>query len=226
MTGLFLPIFLGNAGYAFNESALPGKIIVLLLFISSIGVWYLMASKFHQLIIARRSSERFIALFRDKPTPFSEGTRVPLSPLNTLYEESCKAISDEKSDTLSDHQLELVRAVMDRTMADEALQLEGGMGLLATAVSSAPFLGLLGTVWGVMDAFGAMAETGAATLSAVAPGIAGALLTTVIGLLVALPSAIGYNLLTSRIRHLGVQMDNFSQEFMIAVQLHFGRSDD
>ena len=92
------------------------------------------------------------------------------------------------------------------------------MGTVANAVSTCPFLGLLGTVWGVMDAFGGMAVSGAATLSAVAPGISGALLTTIVGLLVAIPSAIGYNVLTNRIRKLHVQMDNFAQEFMSAVQ--------
>jgi biopolymer transport protein ExbB/TolQ len=95
------------------------------------------------------------------------------------------------------------------------------MGVLATAVSACPFLGLLGTVWGVMDAFGGMATSGAAMLSAVAPGISGALLTTVVGLIVALPSSIGYNMLTSRIRRLAVQMDNFSQEFVASVQQHY-----
>jgi biopolymer transport protein ExbB/TolQ len=95
------------------------------------------------------------------------------------------------------------------------------MGLLATAVSTGPFLGLLGTVWGVMDSFGAMANAGSAMLSAVAPGIAGALLTTVIGLLIALPSSIGYNMLTTRIRQLAVLMDNFSQEFGSDVQKQY-----
>lgn len=92
------------------------------------------------------------------------------------------------------------------------------MGMLATAVSAAPFLGLLGTVWGVMDAFSGMAQSGSAALSAVAPGISGALLTTIIGLLVALPSMIGYNGLSSRIRRLAVEMDNFAQEFITAIQ--------
>ena len=96
------------------------------------------------------------------------------------------------------------------------------MGFLATAVSSAPLLGLLGTVWGVMESFGGMAITGAPTLAAVAPGISGALLTTVVGLLVALPSAIGFNWITNRIRSLCVQMDNFAQEFTADVQRHLG----
>jgi biopolymer transport protein TolQ len=225
MNGLMMPIFMGNVSFAFNESALPGKMIVLLLFISSVGVWYVMATKIVQLSRARRGSDRFLALFRRKQNPFEEGRRIPESPLNTLYEAGCEAIAAQGSPPLTAYQVEAVRAVVDRTMADEALLLEDGMGLLATAVSACPFLGLLGTVWGVMDAFGGMAASGAATLSAVAPGIAGALLTTVVGLLVALPSAIGYNLLTTRIRRLAVQMDNFAQEFGTAVQQHFGATE-
>ena len=119
---------------------------------------------------------------------------------------------------LSLNQLETVRSVVDRNLADEVLLLEDQMGLLATAVSAAPFLGLLGTVWGVMDAFAGMALAGNAALSAVAPGISGALLTTIIGLIVALPSMIGYNLLSAEIRRISVQMDNFAQEFIPGIQ--------
>jgi biopolymer transport protein TolQ len=225
MNGLMLPLFLGNVTDVFNQSALPGKLIVLLLFISSVGVWYVMASKIVQLSHARKGSARFLDLFRQKSNPFDQGQRIPESPLNTLYEAGCEAISKQGPQPLSSHQVESVQAVIDRTLADEALLLEDGMGLLATAVSACPFLGLLGTVWGVMDAFMGMASSGAATLSAVAPGIAGALLTTVVGLLVALPSAIGYNLLTSRIRRMAVQMDNFSQELGTAIQQHFGATE-
>ena len=225
MNGLMLPLFLGNVTQMFNQSALPGKLIVLILFISSVGVWYVMASKMIQLSRASKGSERFIALFRQKTNPFEQGRRIPESPLNTLYEAGCEAISTQGTPPLTAYQVEAVRAVVDRTMADEALLLEDGMGLLATAVTACPFLGLLGTVWGVMDAFGGMASSGAATLSAVAPGIAGALLTTVVGLVVALPSSIGYNMLTSRIRRLAVQMDNFAQEFGTAAQQHFGTTE-
>ncbi|MBL7016520.1 MAG: MotA/TolQ/ExbB proton channel family protein [Kiritimatiellales bacterium] len=225
MNGLMLPLFLGNVTQMFNQSALPGKLIVMILFISSVGVWYVMASKMIQLSRARKGSERFIALFRQKTNPFEQGRRIPESPLNTLYEAGCEAISAQGNPPLAAYQVEAVRAVVDRTMADEALLLEDGMGLLATAVTACPFLGLLGTVWGVMDAFGGMASSGAATLSAVAPGIAGALLTTVVGLVVALPSSIGYNMLTSRIRRLAVQMDNFAQEFGTAAQQHFGTTE-
>lgn len=222
MNGLMMPLFLGTVTEMFNQSSLPGKLIVLLLFISSAGVWYVMATKMIQVKRASRGSDLFLELFRKKSNPFEQGRRIPESPLNTLYEAGCEAISAQGEPPLNAHQTETIQAVVDRTMADEVLLLEDGMGLLATAVSACPFLGLLGTVWGVMDSFGGMAASGAATLSAVAPGIAGALLTTVVGLLVALPSSIGYNMLTTRIRRLSVQMDNFAQEFGASVQQHFG----
>ncbi|MDK2857128.1 MAG: biopolymer transport protein TolQ [Verrucomicrobiota bacterium] len=244
MNGLLLPILTtGAVSFAFSQSTLSGKVIVLILFASSIGAWTVMITKFIQLSLARRSSERFLNDFRIERQPsglFVKQTRFPQSPLHALYEAGCKAMSNEFSliginpddlfrgalDTgeyrrLEAHQIEAIRIVVDRTMADEALKLEDRMGVLATAVSACPFLGLLGTVWGVMDAFGGMATSGAAMLSAVAPGISGALLTTVVGLIVALPSSIGYNMLTSRIRRLAVQMDNFSQEFVASVQQHY-----
>ncbi len=93
------------------------------------------------------------------------------------------------------------------------------MPLLAISVTAAPFLGLLGTVWGVLVAFTRMTTNlGGALLGAVAPGIAGALLTTVVGLLVALPSAIGYNLLVADIKRMCVEMDNFADELVADLQ--------
>jgi biopolymer transport protein ExbB/TolQ len=86
------------------------------------------------------------------------------------------------------------------------------MILLATAVSGAPFLGLLGTVWGVMDTFSGVAMAGSANLQAMAPGVSGALITTVTGLLVAIPAMFGYNFLVTSIRSLIVQNDNFAAE--------------
>ena len=125
------------------------------------------------------------------------------------------------SQTLSEIQMSAIRNVSERTLADQALLLENHMGLLATAATTAPFLGLLGTVWGVMDSFGGMVHKGSAMLSDVAPGISGALLTTVVGLLVALPSVIGYNMLSDQIRRLCVQMDNFSQELVSDMERHY-----
>lgn len=243
LNDLLISLPIADIGFAFRESSLPGKTIVLVLFLSSAGAWTIMLTKYWQLKRAEEATDEFLSAFRAETNPtalFTKREDYPGTPLNTIYRAGCTALGGElqahdidsddllmggmapdEHQCLSINQLETLRAVVDRNVADEALILEEQMGLLATAVSAAPFLGLLGTVWGVMDAFGGMAVTGAATLSAVAPGISGALLTTVVGLLVALPSAIGYNLLTNQIRRISVQMDNFAQEFISETQREY-----
>ncbi|MBM4143425.1 MAG: biopolymer transporter ExbB [Lentisphaerae bacterium] len=230
--------------YAFRVSNFAGKAIVELLFLGSILAWSLMLTKWRELSAARRASERFVAAYRKESHPaslFLKRQRFAGSPLYAIYEKTCAEVGatlevrgstpedlfmggvGASAQKLSPMEVSAIRNVAESTLADTALMLENRMGLLATAVSSAPFLGLLGTVWGVMDAFAGMAAFGSAMLSAVAPGIAGALLTTVVGLLVALPSAIGYNLLTDRIRGLTVAMNNFCQELMSDVERNYLR---
>ena len=92
-------------------------------------------------------------------------------------------------------------------MAQESLKLESGLILLAIAVSGAPFLGLLGTVWGVMSTFAHVAQLGRADLSAMAPGVAAALITTVAGLVVAIPHLVAYNYALGWIDALGVKLE-------------------
>ena len=116
--------------------------------------------------------------------------------------------------------MKIVRNIIDQTVDEQVIQLEKNVVVLATAVTAAPFLGLMGTVWGVMDAFGGLAIQGTATLSAVAPGISGSLIATLAGLIVALPSLIGYNMLTSRIRILSTMMEHFAEELMADLERH------
>jgi biopolymer transport protein ExbB/TolQ len=92
------------------------------------------------------------------------------------------------------------------------------MIVLSSAVSGAPFLGLLGTVWGVMDAFAGIAQAGNANLAAMAPGISGSLITTIIGLLVAIPAMFGYNFLVTSVRSMLVQADNFAAELSSEIE--------
>jgi biopolymer transport protein ExbB/TolQ len=233
-----LPV--ADVSSAFWDSTLPGKAIVIMLFLGSAMAWTIMYTKGVQLRYASRMTAEFLGVFRSEPNPTALLPRHEEyvgTPLNTIYKAGCLALAAElqahgidPDDLVGDestsemhrrltvNQLETLRAVVDRNVADEALNLEDQMGLLATAVSAAPFLGLLGTVWGVMDAFSGMAESGSAALSAVAPGISGALLTTIVGLIVALPSMVGYNTLSSQIRRISVQMDNFAQEFISEIQ--------
>ena len=228
--------------YALRESNSSGKTIVVMLLLGSIFAWTVMVSKIKELRLAKNSSCRFLAAYRKESHPaalFLKRQKFMGSPLQEIHNGACMALGaalearganpddlfmggvGAQQHTLSATQIGAVRNVADRAVADQALLLENSMGFLATAVTTAPFLGLLGTVWGVMDSFGGMASGGGSTLSAVAPGISGALLTTVAGLLVALPSAIGYNMLSDSIRRMTVQMDNFSQEMLSDIERHY-----
>jgi biopolymer transport protein TolQ len=105
---------------------------------------------------------------------------------------------------------EAVKVVMEQAAAAEAMSLEKGMIVLSTAVAGGPFIGLLGTVWGVMQTFAGIATAGSASLTAMAPGVAGALICTVIGLLVAIPAMFSYNFMVTTIRSITQELDGFA----------------
>ena len=107
---------------------------------------------------------------------------------------------------------------MQVAASDEVRRLEKGMSWLATTGSVSPFIGLFGTVWGVMDAFAGLGDAGTASLRAVAPGIAEALITTAAGLFAAIPAVIAYNHYLSGIRGLAARMDGFAAEFVAKIE--------
>jgi biopolymer transport protein ExbB/TolQ len=232
--------------YSFGQSDAAGRGIVLILLFGSILAWSVMITKIMQLSKAQAESAKFLRKYRSEAEPvaiFLQRTRFEGSPLYRVYEKTCNALGatiesaganpeDLFMGGVADDTAKLTQfdasgldTVAERTTADEALSLEHNMGFLATSVASAPLLGLLGTVWGGMNAFGGMALSGSAMLSAVAPGISGALLTTVVGLVVAIPSTIGYNLLSAKIRRLCVDMENFAQELMSDIERSYVTQD-
>jgi biopolymer transport protein ExbB/TolQ len=108
---------------------------------------------------------------------------------------------------------ETVRVALERAASSEALSLERGMIILSTAVAGGPFIGLLGTVWGVMETFSGIARANAASLLAMAPGVAGALIATVVGLMVAIPAMFAYNYMVTTIRAITQELDAFASEY-------------
>ena len=108
---------------------------------------------------------------------------------------------------------EAVKVVLEEAAGGEAMGLEKGMIVLSTAVAGGPFIGLLGTVWGVMATFAGIAESKAATLTAMAPGVAAALVATVTGLLVAIPAMFAYNFMVTTIRHITQELDGFASRY-------------
>jgi biopolymer transport protein TolQ len=221
----------GGILYAFTEATLEGKLVLATLFIASIFSWSVMVTKIRVVRIARRRNEEFLELFRSDRNPlriYESQLRFDGSPLYAIYRAGCRELTfhlmgasevDETfwarldiAERITPSQMRVVSTAMERAVGESALRLEAQMILLATAVSGAPFLGLLGTVWGVMDTFTGVALAGSASLQAMAPGVSGALITTVTGLLVAIPAMFGYNFLITNIRSLIVQNDNFAAE--------------
>ncbi len=219
----------------FLDSNFMGQTIVIVLLLSSVFAWTAMLVKTREFATVHAETRRFLLDFRSEKHPlalFLKQQRHPGSPAYRVYLRSCQAAarvlgmddldlgtllsgkSESGRHVLTDSQLQLIREAAERELADQVLALERDMIWLATTTTIAPFMGLLGTVWGVMDAFNGMAVTGAPTLATVAPGISSALLTTVVGLLVAIPTVIGYNLLSVRLRNETVAMDNFVQELV------------
>ncbi|HEX8371607.1 MAG TPA: MotA/TolQ/ExbB proton channel family protein [Chthoniobacterales bacterium] len=217
--------------FAMEESNPAGKIVLAALFIGSIFSWSVMITKLRTVHHARKQSGKFLDLFRSNRAPlniFEARLRFEGAPVFAVYKAGCKEMTyqllgstdvDETfkarlddAQKITPAQMRVVTSAMERAVGETALKIESQMILLATAVSGAPFLGLLGTVWGVMDTFTGVAQAGSATLAAMAPGVAGALITTVVALLVAIPAMFGYNFLVTSIRGITVQMDNFSAE--------------
>jgi len=114
---------------------------------------------------------------------------------------------------ISNSAFEAVKVVLEEAAAAQAMSLEKGMIVLSTAVSGGPFIGLLGTVWGVMSTFAGIAEKQSASLTAMAPGVAAALVATVTGLLVAIPAMFGYNFMVTTIRHITQELDGFATRY-------------
>jgi biopolymer transport protein ExbB/TolQ len=221
----------GGLLFAFEQATVAGKAILGVLVVGSIFSWSVMITKMRVVQFARKQTERFRAAFRKDRQPlrlFESHARFPGSPLFNVYQAGCQEMTfhllgsaevDETfrarldtADKITPAQMGAVNAAMDRAVGETGLQIESQMILLATAVSGAPFLGLLGTVWGVMAAFSDVAVAGSANLTTLAPGVSGALITTVTALCVAIPAMFGYNFLVTSIRAIIVEMDNFAAE--------------
>ena len=126
--------------------------------------------------------------------------------------------------SLSTHEVALVESKANHILDEESLRVEKGMGIIATVVSLAPMLGLLGTVWGVLDAFADMGAAGSATIATMAPAISSALVTTVVGLLVAIPGVAAATYLNAEKRGLLADMDAFVDDFMGRIGVEFQES--
>ncbi len=184
------------------------KIVLLILLFFSIFSWAIIFYKFRFLSKVERESEEFHRAFlksRDWDALYQSTKRLRLSPLSNLFR-SVYSVEEVDRDS--------IRRILKRIEALETARLERYLTFLATTGSTTPFIGLFGTVWGIMNSFMGIGRLGSASLAVVAPGIAEALIATAAGLVAAIPAVIAYNYYLSRTRRNIVMMEDFSQELI------------
>jgi len=218
--------------YIWGQATPEAKAIIVCLLMFSILAWSVMIAKALQMRRAKKLNLYFTAEYRTQKhvlDVFDRRVQAEGCPLFMVYQAGSLELdtrlrnpeTNGRKTRLSLKAMEHVKRTLENAVAQESLKLESGFILLAIAVSGAPFLGLLGTVWGVMSTFGHVAQQGSATLSAMAPGVAAALITTVAGLLVAIPSMFGYNWLVHNLRVLTVELDNFAQDLVSKMETEY-----
>jgi biopolymer transport protein TolQ len=207
------------------------KLVLLVLVYFSVVSWAIIFLKFRVIHRATRDSEKFLDFFWAKKRfdLIGQGLKdYPYSPLVVLFREGYKELMkvQGRRSGEQEHQgvsadlggAENVGRALRRATTLETHRLERFLTFLATTGSTAPFIGLFGTVWGIMDAFHGIGETGSASLAVVAPGISEALVATAIGLVAAIPAVVAYNHFVNKVNVLSGEMDNFSQEFLNIVE--------
>jgi biopolymer transport protein TolQ len=206
------------------------KLVLILLLFFSVVSWAIILFKLFQVHRANSESERFMDFFwksKRFDTIASQVDRFTSSPLTVLFNEGYGELkkvvegngASEGSALSTDlGGIENVSRALRRATNSEITRLEKYLTFLATTGSTSPFIGLFGTVWGIMTAFESIGKTGSASLAVVAPGIAEALIATAIGLVAAIPAVMAYNHFQNKIRVLIKEMDNFSTEFLNIVQ--------
>jgi len=210
-------------------------LVLLLLIIFSIASWGIILYKFLFLRKAQLQSVKFLELFwkSRRLDQIYEGSesylRSPIAQVfRTGYIELSKSSRSNSDDENSEKaafgdmaDLDSIERALRRASTSQVTILESLVSFLATTGSSAPFIGLFGTVWGIMESFHMIGQVGNASLATVAPGISEALIATATGLAAAIPAVMGYNYFVQKIKVLDAEMENFSIDFLNIIKRHF-----
>lgn len=213
--------------------------VLYLLVLFSITSWAIVFFKFRQLRRTRRESEQFTVVFwetknlssihtvslemKDSSTAqiFRAGYQELMRITRAQKRPQDPAHKPDSFEDIDEGGVENVERAMRRAAREQLTRLESGLTFLATTASTAPFIGLFGTVWGIMNAFLGLSATTTSTIQAVAPGIAEALIATAIGLAAAIPSVVAYNHFSRQVRLASLGMENFLAEFLNIAERHF-----
>src|SRR5690349_23551707 len=209
----------GEVGNLVQQTGPVAKIVLLILLAFSVFSWAIILAKWSALKRARAQSGRFVRTFR-KATRIQDVAAVAEqfkpSPLVGVFE---NAYDEYRRQGGGVPRLTAIQRATQIAASEEMTRLERRLPWLATAGAVTPFIGLFGTVWGIIDAFQGLGTAGAATLRAVAPGISEALITTAAGLFAAIPAVIAYNAFSHQIKEFAARSDDFSLELLNAFEL-------
>lgn len=230
MLALFAPslVLAANIIDIFERCDVVDKTIVLGLGVFSLVAWTVMFGKHFELKRLRLLNQSFEAHLRDQrtlldlPESFRQKRLIPYADLFADALESywrAAAIGKERGNENLRARLEHAENALQRALGRQTLRYESSMIFLASIVSGAPFIGLLGTVWGVMEAFNAVAMQQSAGIQQLAPGVSGAMLATIAGLVVAIPSVFGYNLLLGQTKRMTTELENYASSLADRIEL-------
>ncbi|MBD3381236.1 MAG: Tol-Pal system subunit TolQ [candidate division Zixibacteria bacterium] len=235
----YLPDMLASAGsnmsvwYLISNSSAFALLILLIMLGMSFVSLAILASKFRQFRLVERENRRFISAFRKRRRlvdAYGKCSTYRKSPLARLLEDGFsdlqQIVKRKKGEgnlqagpvNLNSSDLDAIGKTLEKTANEEIGKLERMVVFLGTTGTVAPFFGLLGTCWGVMRSFMNIGTTGQASLAVVAPGIAEALIATIVGLAVAIPAVIAFNWCNNKLKYVQDDLNNFSLEFLSAVE--------
>jgi biopolymer transport protein TolQ len=220
-------IFVGNIFDILAQTGLVARGVLAILLFASLISWALILQKTGLFSRIRRQSDQFLKIFRaTKGVANPQGLVSAGSPFANVYAAGYRELQSQVTGTGNPapaklKSMQAVTVSMQLAAAEEVRRTEKGMSWLATTAGVAPFIGLFGTVWGIIDAFSGLGTSGSASLRAVAPGIAEALVTTAAGLFAAIPALIAYNYFLQDIRDLAQRLDTFALEFAAQIEKTF-----
>lgn len=225
---LLSALYIGNIFEILAQTGWVARAVLVILLFFSLVSWALIFQKLGLFGRIRRQSDQFLKIFRaTKGVANPQGLVSAGSPFANVYAAGYRELQSQMTGTTGNptparlKSLQAVTVSMQLASTDEVRRVEKGMSWLATTAGVTPFIGLFGTVWGIIDAFSGLGTSGAASLRAVAPGIAEALVTTAAGLFAAIPALIAYNYFLQDIRDLAQRLDTFANEFSSQIEKTF-----
>ena len=224
-----LLLYLSEIGQLLANTGVVARIVLIVLLFFSVLSWAIIFKKYRSYKAARRESREFLRIFRasKKLSEIRASCQsLKATPLTEVFmsgyrEIENQAVYPENPGRPQIRSLEAIQRSMQIASSTELTRMEQWLTWLATTGGVTPFVGLFGTVWGIIDAFQGLGSGGVASLRSVAPGISEALITTAAGLFAAIPAVVAYNHFVQRVKEFGSLMDDFALEFLNMTERNF-----